>query len=147
MALTDDAGADAVIDTVGPPLWPATLRCLGQFGRLVLLGDVSGEPVALRLAEVIFRDARILGVSGVSLSTLKRAVDLVATGRIQPVVSQTLPLSPEGRPRSGPPRFGTQAVGPRGAYAVASRRPSENIRPNSRRSQITRNCAAMNMEL
>ena len=28
MALTDDAGADAVIDTVGPPLWPATLRCL-----------------------------------------------------------------------------------------------------------------------
>ena len=96
MALTDDDGADAVIDTVGPPLWPATLRCLGQFGRLALLGDVSGEPVALRLAEVIFRDARILGVSGVSLSTLKQAVNLVATGRIQPVVSQTLPLTPEG---------------------------------------------------
>ena len=96
MALTDDAGADAVIDTVGPPLWPATLRCLGQFGRLALLGDVSGEPVALRLAEVIFRDARILGVSGVSLSTLKQAVDLAATGRIQTVVSQTLPLTPDG---------------------------------------------------
>ena len=95
MALTDDAGADGVIDTVGSPLWPATLRCLGQFGRLVLLGDVSGEPVALRLAEVIFRDARILGVSGVSLSTLKQAVDLVAAGRIQPEVSQALPLTPE----------------------------------------------------
>ena len=94
MALTDDTGADALIDTVGPPLWPATLNCLGQFGRLALLGDVSGEPVALRLAEVIFRDARILGVSGVSLSTLKQAVDLAATGRIQPVVSQTLPLTP-----------------------------------------------------
>ncbi len=96
MALTDDAGADGVIDTVGSPLWPATLRCLGQFGRLVLLGDVSGEPVALRLAEVIFRDAKILGVSGVSLSTLKQAVDLVAAGRIQPEVSQALPLTTEG---------------------------------------------------
>lgn len=96
MALTDDAGANAVIDTVGPPLWPATLRCLGQYGRLVLLGDVAGESVPLRLAEVIFRDAQILGVSGVSLATLRRSVDLVAAGHIRPVVSHSLPLTPEG---------------------------------------------------
>ncbi len=96
MALTDDAGADAVIDTVGSPLWPATLRCLGQYGRLALLGDVSGEPAALNLAEVIFRDAQILGVSGVSLATLRRVMDLAAANRLRPVVSQTLPLSPEG---------------------------------------------------
>ena len=96
MALTDDAGADAVIDTVGSPLWPATLRCLGQYGRLVLLGDVSGEAARLRLAEVIFRDAQILGVSGVSLATLRQAVKLAASGRLRPVVSQTLPLTAEG---------------------------------------------------
>ena len=96
MALTDDAGADALIDTVGPPLWPATLRCLAQYGRLVLLGDVTGEPVPLRLAEVIFRDAQILGVSGVSRSTLQQAVDMAANGQIRPVVSDTLPLTPEG---------------------------------------------------
>lgn len=96
VALTDDAGADAVIDTVGAPLWPTTLRCLGQFGRLALLGDLTGEPVDLRLAELIFRDARILGISGVSLSTLKQAVDYAAAGRIRPVVRQTLPLTPKG---------------------------------------------------
>ena len=96
MALTDDAGADAVIDTVGPPLWPATLRCLGQYGRLALLGDVSGEAASLRLAEVIFRDAQILGVSGASLATLRKAVDLAASGQLRPVVSQTLPLTAEG---------------------------------------------------
>ena len=96
MALTDDAGADAVIDTVGSPLWPATLRCLGQYGRLALLGDVSGEAVSLRLAEVIFRDAQILGVSGVSLATLRQAVTLAASEQLRPVVSQTLPLTAEG---------------------------------------------------
>ena len=96
MALTDDAGADAVIDTVGSPLWPATLRCLGQYGRLALLGDVSGDAVPLRLAEVIFRDAQILGVSGVSLATLRQAVELAASGQLRPVVSQTLPLTAEG---------------------------------------------------
>lgn len=96
MALTDDAGADAVIDTVGSPLWPETLRCLGQYGRLALLGEVSGEAVPLRLAEVIFRDAQILGVSGVSLATLRQAVNLAASGQLRPVVSQTLPLTAEG---------------------------------------------------
>ena len=96
MALTDDAGADAVIDTVGPPLWPATLRCLGQHGRLALLGDVTGEPATLPLAEIIFRDLRIMGVSGVSRAALERTVKLAATSRLQPVVSQILPLTAEG---------------------------------------------------
>ncbi|MDE2682790.1 MAG: alcohol dehydrogenase catalytic domain-containing protein [Chloroflexota bacterium] len=96
MALTDDAGADAVIDTVGSPLWPATLRCLGQYGRLALLGDVSGEAASLRLAEVIFRDAQILGVSGVSMATLRQAVDLASSEQLRPVVSQALPLTAEG---------------------------------------------------
>ena len=95
-ALTEDAGADAVVDTVGSPLWPATPRCLGQYGRLALLGDVTGEPTPLRLAEVIFRDLRITGVSGVSRATLQRAVNLAATGRLDPVIERTLPLTEAG---------------------------------------------------
>ena len=96
MALTDDTGADAVIDTVGPPLWPATLRCLGQYGRLAMLGDVTGEPASLQLAEAIFRDLRIVGVSGVSRAGLERAVSLATTGRLRPMVSQKLPMTAEG---------------------------------------------------
>ena len=96
MALTDDVGADAVIDTVGPPLWPATLRCLGQYGRLALLGDVTGDGASLQLAEVIFRDLRIVGVSGASRAALEQAVSLAATGRLRPVVWQTQPLTAEG---------------------------------------------------
>ena len=108
MAITGDRGADAVIDTVGPPLWPATMRCLGQYGRLALLGDVTGEPAPLRPAEVCaprggcaliqpFRDLRIItGVSGVSRAQVERAAALVAAGRLRPVVAQTLPLTPAG---------------------------------------------------
>ena len=96
MAITGDRGADAVIDTVGPPLWPATMRCLGQYGRLALLGDVTGEPASLRPAEVIFRDLRITGVSGVSRAQVERTAALVAAGRLRPVLAQTLPLTPAG---------------------------------------------------
>ena len=96
MAVTEDAGAEAALDTVGPPLWPATLRCLGQYGRLALLGDVTGEPAPLPLAEAIFRDLTIVGVSGVSRATLKWAVSLIEEGRLSPVVASVLPLTPDG---------------------------------------------------
>lgn len=96
MALTDDAGADAVIDTVGPPLWPGAVRCLGQYGRLALLGDVTGAATPVNLAELIFRDLRVMGVSGVSRGTLMRAAQLAAAGGLRLTVSQTLPMTAEG---------------------------------------------------
>ncbi|MBM3941762.1 MAG: zinc-binding dehydrogenase [SAR202 cluster bacterium] len=92
LALTGDEGADVIIDTVGSPLFPSTWRCLGQYGRLALLGEVTGQPVALDLAEAIFRDARILGSSGVSRATLERVAELAAQGRLTPLVSHALPL-------------------------------------------------------
>lgn len=96
MAVTDDAGADAVIDTVGPPVWPEVLRCLGQFGRLALLGDVTGEPAPVRLAEMIFRDLRLTGVSGVSRRGLERCVRMASAGEFRPVVSDVMPLTVNG---------------------------------------------------
>ena len=96
LAVTDDAGADAVIDTVGPPLWPDVLRCLGQYGRMALLGDVTGAPAPVRLAEVIFRDLRLAGVSGVSRQTLGRCVEMAAAGALETVVSSELPLTGQG---------------------------------------------------
>lgn len=92
LALTQDQGADVVIDTVGSPLFPSTWRSLAQYGRLVLLGEVAGRPVELPLAEVIFRDARILASSGVSRSLVHQVAGLVSLGRVRPVVSQVLPL-------------------------------------------------------
>ena len=96
MAVTEDAGADAVIDTVGPPLWPEILRCLGQYGRLALLGDVTGESAPVRLAEVIFRDLRLTGISGVSRRMLERSAEMAAAGELRPVVSDVLPLTEQG---------------------------------------------------
>jgi len=92
LAMTEDQGVDVVLDTVGSALFPSTWRCLSQYGRLVLLGEVTGRPVELNLAEVIFRDARLLGSSGVSRSMVQQATELVAQGRLKPVVNQVLAL-------------------------------------------------------
>ena len=92
MALTGDEGADVVIDTVGSVLFPSTLRSLGQFGRLVLLGEVAGGRMSINPAEIIFRDARVLGASGVCRRALEHAGGMAAAGRVTPVIHQVLPL-------------------------------------------------------
>ena len=92
MALTGDEGADVVIDTVGSVLFPSTLRSLGQFGRLVLLGELAGGRISINPAEIIFRDARVLGASGVSRRAVVQAGVMAAASRITPVIHQVLPL-------------------------------------------------------
>ena len=92
LALTGDAGAEVVIDTVGAAVFDSCLRALAQFGRLTLLGELGGGRAELRLAELIFRDARILGASGASRPAVERARDLTAAGTLRPTIQQTLPL-------------------------------------------------------
>ncbi len=92
MALSEDEGADVIIDNVGSALFPSTLRSLSQYGRLVLLGEVAGDPVQLNLAEIIFRAARLMGSSGVNRAAVQQVADMVAAGHMQPVVSRVLRL-------------------------------------------------------
>ena len=91
-ALTGDERADVVIDTVGSALFPSTLRSLGQYGRLVLLGEVAGGRVEFNPAELIFRDIRLMGTSGSSRADVENAADMTAYGYMTPVVDRALPL-------------------------------------------------------
>ena len=92
LALTEDQGAEVIVDTVGSALFPSTWRSLAQYGRLVLLGEIAGRPVEISPAEIIFRDARILGSSGVSRALVDQVAEMVSQGRLRPVVSRVLPL-------------------------------------------------------
>ena len=98
MALTADEGAGVVIDTVGAPTIRSSVRSLAQYGRLALLGEVGGEG-NLRgiIPEIVFRDARLTGVSGVSRETLERAVAFAAAGKLTPVLQHVLPLEQADR--------------------------------------------------
>ena len=92
MAMTEDEGANVVIDTVGSAIFPSTLRSLAQYGRLVLLGEILGKSVTLNPAEIIFRDAQVLGATGVSRATVERAAKLTLEGKLRAVVDSELPL-------------------------------------------------------
>ena len=89
---TEDMGADVVIDTVGEPLFDVSLKSLGQYGRLLLLGQVSGNNASLNPAEVIFLDAQILGSSGCSRSDVISAKEMIEQRQVKPVIYTELRL-------------------------------------------------------
>ncbi len=93
IALTQDEGADVIVDTVGTPTIRSSIRSLGQYGRLVLLGEVGGDgDLRGLIPEIVFRDARLVGSSGVSRATVEQLVALAAEGTVSPALQQVLML-------------------------------------------------------
>ena len=92
LAFTEDEGADVVIDTVGSATFSSSLRSLAQYGRMVLLGEVAGGRARVGLTDIMFRDAAIRGSTGASLPDIRRAIELVESGQVEPVVHATLPI-------------------------------------------------------
>jgi acryloyl-coenzyme A reductase len=92
LALTGEEGAQVIIDTVGSAIFPSTWRSLAQYGRWVMLGEVAGRAVELDPAEIIFRDARIVGSSGVSRALIRQVADIASQGLVKPIIGRTLPL-------------------------------------------------------
>lgn len=92
MALTDDRGVEVVLNAVGTLAFKSCWTGMSQYGRMVMVGQLGRGEVSINPAEMLFKDAHIIGVSGTSKSQLGDVIKLVSSGRIQPVVSQTFPL-------------------------------------------------------
>ena len=92
LALTEDLGVDVVVNTVGSAVFRSALRSMSQFGRMVLLGEITGDRVNLNLAEVLFRDASILASTGAGARHISEVAEMVRSGEVKPVISQRFGL-------------------------------------------------------
>jgi acryloyl-coenzyme A reductase len=90
--LTDGRGVDAAIDNVGSQVFDAVRRSMADGGRIVLVGQLTGEFITLNPAQLFLRNISILSAKGVSRSQLADSLDLVARGRIKPAIDRVLPL-------------------------------------------------------
>jgi NADPH:quinone reductase-like Zn-dependent oxidoreductase len=91
--LTDGRGVDAVVDTVGGPLFPEHLSALRADGRLVTCGAHAGEVVPLDIVELFRRGRRILGFRLATPNEFRAALRLVLDGRIRVPVDRTFEMS------------------------------------------------------
>ena len=88
LALTEDKGADVVLNPVGSSLFGSCISSMARYGRMVVLGEISGRPARFNLAELLFRDATVTGSTGASPRHISDAIEMTASGQIQPIVSR-----------------------------------------------------------
>ena len=91
--LTDGRGVDIVFEHVGEATWKESLRSLDRGGRLVTCGATTGHLAECDLRLVFFKSISILGSTMGSKGTLLGLVDLLAAGKLRPVVGEVLPMS------------------------------------------------------
>ena len=92
LALTQDRGADVVVNPVGSALFDSCVRSLAQFGRMLLLGEVGPTTSDVRLPELLFRDASVLSSTGAGRRHVVAAAEMVQAGYVKPVASMRMDL-------------------------------------------------------
>jgi 2-desacetyl-2-hydroxyethyl bacteriochlorophyllide A dehydrogenase len=83
-------GVDAVIEIVGHPQtlnW--SLPSLKSGGKLILVGYAPENPFALNTMMMHYNEYEIIGCRFVTKAELRELIQLVETGKIKPVVTQT----------------------------------------------------------
>jgi len=91
--LTDRRGADIVVEHVGAATFPQSVVACARGGRIVTCGATAGFEPILNLRHVFWRQLSILGSTLASKARLFDVIDLVAAGRLRPVVDRVLPLA------------------------------------------------------
>jgi NADPH:quinone reductase-like Zn-dependent oxidoreductase len=99
-AATGGTGVDAVLDTVGGPLFSDHLAALRPDGRLVTCGAHAGEVVPLDLIELFRNGRRILGFRVATPEEIRKALEFVLDGAITVPVARTFALDEAGAAHS-----------------------------------------------
>lgn len=90
--ITDGEGVDGVLEIVGARTFRASLRSLRAGGRLVFVGNVTAEKVAIAPAMTILKELTVLGSAACTRQELVDVIELVRRGDVQPVIDRTLEL-------------------------------------------------------
>jgi len=91
--LTDRRGVDVVMEHVGEATWQESVASLAVGGRLVTCGATTGYDGKIDLRYLFSRHISILGSYMGSKGELYPVLDLVARGRVKPVIDTVIPLT------------------------------------------------------
>lgn len=95
--LTNGRGVEVAIDNVGAPVFEFVRRSMADDGRIVLVGQVSGDFISINPAQLFLRNMSVLSAKGVSRAQLADAFDLVARRRIKPAIEEIYRLEDAAR--------------------------------------------------
>ena len=82
-----------VVNFTGGDTWASSLRCAKRGGRILTCGATAGFDPKTDLRYLWTGELNILGSNGWRREDLTTLLDLVATGRLKPVIDRVMPLS------------------------------------------------------
>ena len=92
--LTGGEGFDAVMDFVGKPTMQALgLHLLKVAGKFVAVGYSPTDSFLVQSMRLVSRELEIYGSRSCGRQDLKETIDLVASGKVKPVVAEFYPLT------------------------------------------------------
>jgi NADPH:quinone reductase-like Zn-dependent oxidoreductase len=83
---------DVVFDHSGAATWPSSIASLARGGRYVTCGVTQGAEVKLDLGRFFYAAQSILGSTMGTRAECLRVCELVAAGRVKPVIDRVYPL-------------------------------------------------------
>lgn len=89
---TSGEGVDVVFEHVGPATMKDSIRSLKKEGIIVTCGATTGPEVSVDLRYFFMRELRLQGSLMGSLEEFKILMDLVAQGKLKPIVDSVFPL-------------------------------------------------------
>jgi NADPH2:quinone reductase len=100
MRLTDNKGADLVVDSVGGSTLQGSILSLAYRGRVSMVGAAGREPMQVDVSSMMGGNRSLSGVFlGAEIasdrvhSNIQRLIDLAARGELTVVIDRTFPLS------------------------------------------------------
>jgi NADPH:quinone reductase-like Zn-dependent oxidoreductase len=87
-----DGGVDVVINFTGGDTWHPSLRCLKRGGKLLVCGATAGYDPKEDLRYVWSFELKIIGSNSFYDENLKDLMDMIAQGRMRPLIDKVLPL-------------------------------------------------------
>jgi zinc-binding alcohol dehydrogenase/oxidoreductase len=86
-------GAHVVVDHVGEATWAKTLNAARPEGRVCVCGATTGPNPPANLHRIWWKQLTVYGSTMGTRSDFEAVYDLVASGRVKPVVDEVFPLA------------------------------------------------------
>jgi zinc-binding alcohol dehydrogenase/oxidoreductase len=87
-----EGGADVVVEHVGEATWKTSLQVARTGGRIAVCGATSGPNPPANLHRIFWKQLSILGSTMGTAEDFAGVYELVASGRVKPLVDRVFPL-------------------------------------------------------
>ena len=90
--LTHGRGVDLVVENVGASTWAESQNILRKGGRLVTYGRTTGREAITNISLLFWNEQTLIGSTMGSLTDFREVMELVFSGKIDPIIDSVYPL-------------------------------------------------------